>query len=482
MKLSTYLGDKPFWSDTARLALPIATQSMLTSSFALIDTLMVSRLGDLALSSVGMAGQWTWFMMLIIFGVSSGMSVFAAQYRGVKDHAAMRRVLGLSLLIVTAVSAAFLLCGLLSPETILRFFNKEPAVIESGSAYLRIACFSYPAVAYTVILSTFLRTIERPKVPMNVSLLTTVLNALLNYTLIFGHFGLPAMGVRGAATATCISSWTGPVLLLAVSLAQHNHMVRHPRDLVSFTRREAAAFIKRAFPVVLNETVWALGTLALQAIYSNMGYAHYAAVSIVKTFLELSFAFIVGLGNACVIMVGKSVGAGRIEQCLRDAKRFSTLVPLGAALIGLLLIVLRDPLLTVFTFGDNISDVTIQTARFITLFCALEMPLRNIPYIQIVGIYRSGGDTFYGMVCDVGTLWLIAVPVAFLAANVWHLPFVWVFALAYLTEDIPKAVLCLQRFVSKKWLRPVTPEGKAALSQWNREHRKKKTPATEEVV
>ena len=472
MKLTDYLGDKPFWQTTVRLALPIAFQNMLTSSFALIDTLMVSRLGDLALSSVGMAGQWSWFLNLITFGVASGMSVFGSQYRGVKNHAAMRRVLGLSLLIILCVSAVFTVSAAVFPTGILSIFNKTPQVIESGASYLKIACISYPAVGLTIILSTFLRTIEQPRVPMYVSLLTTAMNALLNYTLIFGHFGAPAMGVRGAAAATCISSWTGPVLLLAISLVQHNHMVRHPRDLVSFTRQDVTAFIRRAFPVVLNETVWALGTLALQSIYSNMGYEYYAAVSIVKTFMELSFAFIVGLGNACVIMVGKSVGAGRIEQCLRDARRFSLLVPLGTAGIGLLMILLRRPLISAFTFGDNMSDLTIQTAMFITLFMAIELPLRNIPYIQIVGIYRSGGDTLYGMVCDVGTLWAFAVPVAYLAANVWHLPFVWVFMLAYLTEDIPKVVICLQRFVSKKWLKPVTPEGIAGLEQWKRFNQK----------
>ena len=416
-----------------------------------------------------MAGQWSWFLNLISFGVASGMSVFAAQYRGVKNHAAMRRVLGLSLTILLTVSLVFFLAALLFPAAIVTIFNKDPAVIESGASYLRIACFSYPAVSLTVVLSTFLRTIEKPRVPMYVSFVTTALNALLNYILIFGKCGFAPMGVRGAAAATCISSWTGPVLLLAVSLLQHNHMVRHPRDLVSFTRQEAAAFVKRAFPVVCNETVWALGILALQSIYANMGYEYYAAVSILKTFMELSFAFFAGLGNACVILVGKSVGAGRIKKCLLDAGRFSLLVPLTAAAIGVLLAVFRRPLVSMFTLGENLSALTIETALTITLFCALEMPLRFIPYIQIVGIYRSGGDTLYGMVCDVSTLWVFAVPVAYLAANVWHLPFIWVFILAYLTEDVPKVALCLQRFFSRKWLRPVTPEGIRGLEDWKQQ-------------
>ena len=457
--ITKFLGDKPFWRVTLRLGFPIAVQNMLTSSFAIVDTLMVSRLGSVALSSVGMAGQWSWFMSIISFGICSGMSVFASQYWGIGNHKAMRRVLGISLLCIAVLSAVFFFPAFLAPERVISIFNSDAEVIASGSRYMKIACFSYPAVVLTVILSGFLRNIEKVRIPMYVSMVTTVLNAVFNYGLIFGKFGLPEMGVAGAAAATCISSWSGPVLLLAISAFQKNQLVRSPKDLVSFRPRHLLEFARRALPVVFNESLWSLGIVVLNVIYSNMGYEYYAAVTMVKTFSDLSFAFFVGLCNACIIMVGKSVGSGKIKRAVEDADRFSVVVPLIAVFVGALMVIFRSQLVSIFNLGNNISELAISTALLITLFVGFELPVKMISYVQVVGIFRSGGDTFAAMLCDVGSLWLLAIPSAFLAAKVFSLPFIAVFIIAYLAEDIPKSIFCIIRHRSLKWLKPVTEEG-----------------------
>lgn len=464
--VSKYLGDKPFWNITLKLALPIAIQNMLTSSFALIDTLMVSKLGDIALSSVGMAGQFSWLLNLVSFGLCSGMSVFASQYWGIKNYKAMRKVFGIAIITSLIVSSTFSLFGLIMPEKIIYIFNKNTEVIQSGAAYMKIACLSYPAVALTVIMSGFLRNIEKVKVPMYVSAITTVLNAFFNYGLIFGKFGLPEMGVRGAALATCISSWSGPVLLLSISLLQKNHMVKNIRDVLSFDLSLIKEFFKRAMPVVFNETVWALGIVILNTIYSNMGYEYYAAVTILKTIVDLSFAFFVGLGNACVIMVGKSVGSGKIERAVTDSRRFAILIPLTAVFVGGFIAIFRSSLISIFNTGENISELTLNTAKSIILFVGLEMCIRMVSYVQIVGIFRSGGDTFIGMICDVSSLWVLAIPAAAIASNVLHLPFISVLIIAYLAEDLPKCVFCLKHFFSLKWLKPVTSEGIKAKQEY----------------
>lgn len=457
--ITKFLGDKPFWRVTLRLGFPIAVQNMLTSSFAIVDTLMVSRLGSVALSSVGMAGQWSWFMSIISFGICSGMSVFASQYWGIGNHKAMRRVLGISLLCIAVLSAVFFFPAFLAPERVISIFNSDAEVIASGSRYMKIACFSYPAVVLTVILSGFLRNIEKVRIPMYVSMVTTVLNAVFNYGLIFGKFGLPEMGVAGAAAATCISSWSGPVLLLAISAFQKNQLVRSPKDLVSFRPRHLLEFARRALPVVFNESLWSLGIVVLNVIYSNMGYEYYAAVTMVKTFSDLSFAFFVGLCNACIIMVGKSVGSGKIKRAVEDADRFSVVVPLIAVFVGALMVIFRSQLVSIFNLGNNISELVISTALLITLFIGCELPVKMISYVQVVGIFRSGGDTFAAMLCDVGSLWLLAIPSAILAAKVFSLPFIAVFIIAYLAEDIPKSIFCIIRHRSLKWLKPVTEEG-----------------------
>ena len=357
------------------------------------------------------------------------------------------------------LSAVFFFPAFLAPERVISIFNSDAEVIASGSRYMKIACFSYPAVVLTVILSGFLRNIEKVRIPMYVSMVTTVLNAVFNYGLIFGKFGLPEMGVAGAAAATCISSWSGPVLLLAISAFQKNQLVRSPKDLVSFRPRHLLEFARRALPVVFNESLWSLGIVVLNVIYSNMGYEYYAAVTMVKTFSDLSFAFFVGLCNACIIMVGKSVGSGKIKRAVEDADRFSVVVPLIAVFVGALMVIFRSQLVSIFNLGNNISELAISTALLITLFVGCELPVKMISYVQVVGIFRSGGDTFAAMLCDVGSLWLLAIPSAFLAAKVFSLPFIAVFIIAYLAEDIPKSIFCIIRHRSLKWLKPVTEEG-----------------------
>ncbi len=471
MKLTHYLGDKPFWQSTIRLALPIAIQNMLTSSFQLVDTMMVSRLGDEALSAVGMAGQWGWLALLLGFGLCSGMSVFVSQYWGIRDLKGIRRVLGIGLVSCVLLAAVFLAVALAVPEFVIGLFNKNEAVVRLGREYLVIACFSYPAVALTNVMSTVLRNTERVKLPMYVSFLTTIVNALANYGLIFGKFGLPEMGVRGAALATCISSWMGPVLLLSFSLAEKNLLSGPVRELFAFGRKNLALFFRRALPVVANEGMWALGILILNMVYSNMGHEYYAGMTIFKTFADLAFAFYVGLGNACVIMVGKAVGQGFIREGVRDATRFTVLTSLAGLVVGGTLISFHKSLISIFAMGDTLSSVTLQTAAAVTVFCSLEVILRNIPYVQVVGVFRSGGDTLKGMIYDLGSLWAIGIPCALLAAHVFHLPFLGVVMAAYLGEDIPKCILCLLHFRSRKWLKPVTREGQKGVAEYLAEER-----------
>ena len=466
MKLSHYLGDKAFWRVASGLALPIALQNVLTSSFQLVDTMMVSNLGDLTLSATGMAGQWGWLATLLGFGLASGMSIFVPQYWGVKDHKGIRRVLGMGLITSLLLSLVFMAVALLFPEQVLSLFNKDPDVIAVGSRYLSIVCLSYPAVALSNVLSNVLRGTERVRLPLYVSIFTTIANVLVNYALIFGKFGMPRLGASGAAIATCVSSWLGPILIMLFSLKQKNLLIGPVRELLDFNFSHLRQFIQRAIPVMLNEGMWALGILVLNMIYSNQGYEYYAGMTIFKTFADLTFAFYAGLGGACVVMVGKSVGRGKIERCLEDATRFNVLVPLAGVIIGGLTILVRHPLISLFASGDNLSAVTLETALAVTVFCSIEVGFRNISYVQIVGVFRSGGDALSGMLYDLGSIWLVSIPLALLAANVLHLPFLAIVMVAYLGEDIPKSLLCLWHFKTGRWLKPVTPEGQAALEQF----------------
>lgn len=462
--------DPVFWSTALRLALPVAIQNLLISSFALVDTLMVGQLGDVPLSAIGMATQWAWFLNICQFGFCSGATLFYAQYWGVKDVKGIHRVFGIAMTAVTVISLVFTAVCCFAPQWAISLFNRTPAVVEQGAAYLRIAGWSFLAQMAVSMIGALLRSTGRVKLPMFTACLTTAMNLVLDYGMIFGKLGFPALGIAGAAWATAISAWVGLVFLVAVSAVQKNILIGPVREFFDFRPASLAAYFKKANPVVVNEVAWGLGTVVLNLIYSNLGYEYYAAVTIVRSFENLAFALLIGLCSACAIMVGNSVGAGDIEQGVAQSRRFVVMEPALAICLGGVLIAARKPLIHLFNTGGALSEVTYASAVIILILYSGHMITRNIPYITIVGIYRAGGDTATGVKYDMGCLWLLSIPVTFLSAYVLKLPFPVVYALMLMSEDYVKTWLCIRHFKSWRWLMPVTEEGRTALAEWKAAH------------
>ncbi len=458
--------NKQFWKSAIPLALPIALQNLMAASFSLIDTFMVAGLGSTVLSAVGMASQYTWLFNIIIFGLASGTSLFVSQYWGVKDKESIRRTEGIALILAIGTGLLFFICGSLFPREIVSIFNDDKAVIDIGSSYIRFACFSYPAYAFNFVLYTVLRSTEKVRLPMVLSILNAAINAVLNYFLIFGIGDFSGMGAAGAALATSLSCWITTVILVSVCLIQKNIVVATPKQLFSFSKKQFSAFMRKTFPAVLNEGVFALGTTILNIILSNISVESYAGVTILRTVENLAFVFIVGLCNACSIIVGKSIGAGDIIGAKQDAKRFMLIMPIFSIITSTALILLRGPLVSLFTLNGEYTETAVTSALFCILIYAIDMPLRNIPYLTIVGIFRPGGDPKTGMICDVSALWLISIPLTAILSY-FGVPFKLVFLLMYLSEDIPKSLMCIWYFISGKWIHPVTPEGKLALEKLN---------------
>ena len=462
-KLPLNLWSKGFWRAALALALPIAFQNMLASSFSLVDTLMVSQLGTISLSSVNMAGQWSWLFSMVIFGITSGASVFASQYWGEKNVSGIHKIQGISIISALFISLIFTLVALITPEWVISLFNDDPDVIATGSEYLRFACISFPAIALTQVFGAILRAVERPMLPTFTTGFSAALNACLNYLLIF-----PAgMGVRGAAIATAISSWISPLIIIAVSLIQKNILIAPLREVFAFDRKTIGQFFRKASPVIANESMWGLGTTVYNMIFANIGYEEYAAIAIVKTFENFAFCFFIGICTACCVMVGKSVGAGQIRESIRDSKRFLIIMPIVSIIVGAIMILARDPLISLFNMGNNISQYSLDLAGKIVIIVSVWSAVRNIPYITVVGIFRSGGDTTMGTIVELVVLWCFSVPMTFIAATVWKLPFLAVYAIMYLCEDIPKSIFFLIYWRSGKWIRPVTEAGVNGLKEFS---------------
>ncbi len=450
---------REFWSLLLHLALPIALQHLLINSLTFVDTLFMSQLGDIALSASGMANQWNWLMSMISFGICSGTALFVAQYWGAKKTDEIRRTYTVAFSSGVFVALAFMVAAVSFPQIIMKVFNRDERVVSTGAAYLRMVAFAYPATVATSVLSTILRSTERVKLPMAVSLISTSLNIFLDYALIFGKFGLPEMGVEGAALATAISAWVGFAILLIVSKIEKNILIIPIKEFFSFKPRDFKLFMRKASPVIFNELLWGLGTVCNNAIYANTGHENYAACTILRTVESLCMILFIGLNDGGAVIVGKSIGEGEFDKGYKRAKRLVISTPIISAVIAVFAIVFKEKVIYLFNMSGNITDTTIHIAGILIVIYAVELCFRNIPYTLICAVFRSGGDSVTGAKYDLLCLWGLAIPITFATAFWFKLPFALVFLTEYLVEDVPKSIMCIRHFVSRKWIKPVVSDG-----------------------
>ncbi|NLJ85479.1 MAG: MATE family efflux transporter, partial [Firmicutes bacterium] len=275
--------DKEFYATLLRITIPIALQNLISASLNMIDTLMIGQLGENQIAAVGLANEVFFLLNLFLFGICSGTGIFVAQFWGKGDIKNIRRVLGLSIFCGLGISGIFTFVALAMPEKALGVFTRDPAVIELGVSYLSIVGLSYVMTAITYTYAFALRNTAQPKIPMILSAIAVVTNAVFNYILIFGKLGLPAMGVRGAALATVIARALELGLVLWVVYGYDLPAAARLRDMVDLSLSFVGGFFRTALPVILNEGLWALGVTTYSVIYGRMGTGVVAAVNISGT-------------------------------------------------------------------------------------------------------------------------------------------------------------------------------------------------------
>lgn len=442
-----------FYRQMLALAGPIALQNMLASSAHLVDTAMVTRLGNVAVSAVGVAGRWSLFMNIILFGFCSGSAVLISQYWGAKEEEKIRRTYGLALIFSLAVAVLYTAAGLMFPREMMRLFTSEQAVIEAGAQYLRIAVLNTLPLTYAMVTCGARRATEDVHVPLIVSGVSVVVNTFFNYCLIYGHLGMPELGLRGAAVATVFSGISQMILTALYGGAQKHFTFAPLRQLLSFDRRFIMTYLKIAAPVLLNETLWVIGFNLYSVIYAHQGSENYAGYTVYDSVEQLSFVFFVGVCNACAIMTGKAVGEGGRDRAFQMARRYLRIMPLLAVVVGGLLIAIRWPVIRLL---DVETEYAAKMAADILLFYGIWAPIRQIPYLCIVGIFRAGGDTRIGLLLDVGFTLFWGVPVTAALAYWLKVPFLWLVCGTFIAEDCAKTPFCLWYFYSKRWIRQLT--------------------------
>lgn len=447
-KSSIKIESRALYRTLVSVALPIALQSLIASSLNLVDALMVGSLGEVELASVGLSNQLFFVHQGMLFGFVSGSSAFMAQYWGKNDLQSIRKVCGFAMTLCLGFSLFFFLPAIFFPENILRIFTDIPEAIETGKNYVRLASVSFITLSITFPLTAALRATQQTRIPLKISIVVFSINTLLGFTFIFGHFGAPRLGVYGAALAIAIARFIELGLVLYVIFVRKNILSGSIREFFGWYQTLVMRVLVTAIPVMVNETAWSLGMATYNAAYGRMGVTEFAAVQASNTINTLFILAIFSLGDALLILVGQRIGMGEMDYAYALTKRLLRIGLFIGAVSGLLLILASPFIIKLFNFTPEGQ----RYAVYILLIYGLFMPLKVYGGLQIVGTLRCGGDTKFAMFVEIGSVWLIGVPMVFLGALYFKLPIYLVVLMAQ-SDEICKSLVCTKRFLSKKWLK-----------------------------
>lgn len=432
------------------IALPIAVQSLIASSLNLIDNLMVGSLGETELAAVGTAIQIYFIHWMIMFGFTSGASTYMAQFWGVKDIKNIKKTTGFAICVCFCISFLFFLAALFFSQNIVSFFTNIPELIALGARYVRMASFAFLTISITVPFTAALRTTQQTKIPLYISIFVFSTNTFLNYVFIFGNFGAPRLEVMGAALATLISRCLELFLVLFFVFIKKNIVAGRISEYFGWSKVLISKILRNTLPTTANEAIWGIGTAMFAAAYARVGVTEYAAVQASNTINSIFIMAAFSIGDAALILVGEKLGEGKLEFAYILAKKLFYVGAGLGAVFGIILIISSKPILVLF---DLTSEGKIY-AFYIIIVYGVFMWMAVYNAISVAGVLRSGGDTVFALMLEMGSIWLYAVPMAFLTALVWELP-IYLAVLLVKTEDIIKFFILAKRFKSKKWARNV---------------------------
>ena len=434
-----------FFASVCALAIPVALQSMLQASFSIVDQIMIGQLGSVSVAGVGLAGKFASIYSVIVSAVGVVAGIMISQYLGQKNRREVRRSFFVNLLITVALAGIFtLLCGCF-PVKIMGLYTTEAPMKQAAASYLLIITATFLPIAGATLLSTLLRCMEKAQLPLYASIASAVLNTGLNYVLIFGKLGLPAMGASGAAIATVISTWVNFLLMLAM-LGGNGAVLKKNRGAAvgKFNLRQ---YLGMLLPILVCEFLWSLGENIYAAIYGHMGTESSAAMTLINPIQSLVIGALCGLSQAASVIIGKKLGSKEYEDAYRDSWRLIRYGFFGAVILSVLVVIASPLYVEIYQVDAAVKLLT----RQILVAYALVAPFKVLNMIAGGGIVRSGGKTNYVMVVDMIGTWIFGVPLGLLSAFVWQLPIPYVYFILSLEECV-RFTITVFILRSKRWM------------------------------
>jgi len=420
------------------MVFPIAFQSFMASAVNASDAVMLGFQEQSSLSAVSLAGQITFVVNLFVIILTQGTTLLAAQYWGKGDRKAVEMILGLAMKCAVGITAIFFIGATFFAAQLMRIFTTDPILISKGAEYLRIVGISYVLNGITQMYLCIMRNSGKTTKSTVIGSSAMILNIILNAVFIFGAFGIPAMGIQGAALATVLALFLQTVWIIVES-RKHDSLKVRLSYLVRIDAGLQKDFIKYTLPIVGNYLFWGCGVTMYSVVMGHLGDDAVAANSIAGIVRNLITCMIAGIASAGGILVGNELGKNNIKTAIQSAKRVTILSFICGVFSSILLLLLRPVVLNV----SALSETANSYLSGMLLICCYYILAGAINRTVIGGIFCAGGKSKFGLICDAIVLWLIVIPLGFLAAFYWQLPVIAVYAVLCLDEIIKVPIVYL---------------------------------------
>lgn len=444
--------EKTFCREISRLTIPIVAQYLMDASLSSVDVIMLNFVGQSAISAASLASQYSNILIMVLFGLGTGATMLCAQYFGKSDMKAVQAVEGIALRFSLCAAMFFAAAALLVPEWMMRVFTDDAELIRLGAGNLRVMSIPYLCWGITEIYLSVLRSIGRVNISMFLNVLACALNIIFDAVFVLGLFGAPKLGIVGVAVATAIARAVELAGCVIVSIRSRDVKI-HLRGI--FARHPAlmSDFLRLCVPAFADDVAWSLSFSMYSVILGHMGSDVVAANSIAVVVRSYGTTLCFAVAEAGGILLGRELGANQMERARADAARLIE-VTLIATVIGGLAVLAASP------FVPRIAAISATAKRYLRYMMWITsyyIVLAGVNTTLIVGVFRAGGDTRFGLFCDLIPMWCYTIPVGFLAAFVLKLPVMVVYFLLF-TDELVKMPFVFRRYRSGRWLRNITRE------------------------
>ncbi len=439
-----------FYGQILKLLLPIVFQNLLSAAVSSADVVMLNYVGQSSISAVSLASQYASVLFMVYYGLGTGATILCAQYFGKKDMRAIEIVEGIALRFSMLISVVFAGFAMFAPDVMMKLFTNDTELIALGSSYLRFVSISYLCWGITEVYLAVLRSIGRVVISTALNTLAFTLNVFLNAVFIFGLFDAPKLGAAGVALATSLSRVIELIACFIVS-AMSKDIKLKLSTLFLKNRVLFSDFVRLSLPALGNDIAWGVAFSMYSVIIGHLGSDAVAANSFVVVARNFGTVLCFGLASAGGILLGKVIGENRLEDARTDARKLMKLTILSGA-VGGLLILAATPLILKYAV---LTDTAMHYLKYMLLINTYYVMGAAVNTTLIAGVFRAGGDSRFGFVCDVIDMWVYAVPLGFLSAFVFKLPVMWVYFLLC-TDEFVKWPWVIRHYRSGKWLHNIT--------------------------